>query len=266
VALLLFDIDGVIRDVAGSYRLALAETVCHYSGWRPDPTCIDALKSEGHWNNDWQASLELLRRHGHSPLPSLEELIAVFSGFYFGGDPDGDPGTWRGGIRDEPLLVSGAFFAALDARGLPWGFVSGAEPQSARFVLEERLGLRRPPLIAMGEAPDKPDPTGLIRLADRLLPSRRPNSSAATVAYLGDTVADVMTVLAARRHRPDISWLSLAVAPPHLQGQPQARRRYEAGLRAAGADRVIASTEALLPLLGAPAAPGGLTAPSPPAA
>ncbi|NCU77304.1 MAG: TIGR01548 family HAD-type hydrolase, partial [Synechococcaceae bacterium WB7_1C_051] len=85
-ALLLFDIDGVIRDVGGSYRKALAETVHHYSGWRPEPHCIDALKSEGAWNNDWDASLELLRR-SNCPLPTRQELIGVFSDFYFGGDP-----------------------------------------------------------------------------------------------------------------------------------------------------------------------------------
>mgnify|MGYP001479858217 CR=1 FL=1 len=45
--ILLFDIDGVIRDVAGSYRRALQETVAHYSGWRPDASDIDRLKAEG---------------------------------------------------------------------------------------------------------------------------------------------------------------------------------------------------------------------------
>ena len=110
--LLLFDIDGVIRDVAGSYRKALQSTVEHYSGWRPSPSAIDALKGEGCWNNDWDASLELLRRHG-APLPKRQALIEIFSNFYFGGDPDGDPSGWKGFIRDEPLLVSADFFLSL---------------------------------------------------------------------------------------------------------------------------------------------------------
>ena len=59
-AVLLFDIDGVIRDVGGSYRRAIVETVHHYSGVRPHAASIDALKAEGCWNNDWEASLELL--------------------------------------------------------------------------------------------------------------------------------------------------------------------------------------------------------------
>ncbi len=259
----------MIRDVGGSYRRAIVETVHHYSGWRPEPAQIDSLKSEGCWNNDWEASLELLRRHcsgsassgsrctSHEPLqlPGFEELVATFCGFYFGGDPEGDPAAWRGFIGSEPLLVSPGFFAALTAAGIAWGFVSGAEPPSARFVLERRLGLVDPPLIAMGDAPDKPDPTGLLRLADRLLHPE--NQAAATIAYLGDTVADVHTVIAARRQRPELRLLSLAVAPPHLQapGLVEARAAYEQGLRDAGADHILASTDEALTLLSAPSPP-----------
>ena len=54
-AVVLFDIDGVIRDVSASYRRAIVETVHHFHGQRPEPAAIDGLKSEGSWNNDWQA-------------------------------------------------------------------------------------------------------------------------------------------------------------------------------------------------------------------
>ena len=244
--MLLLDIDGVIRDVGGSYRRALAETVHHYSGWRPDPATIDSLKAEGRWNNDWEASLELLRRRNHSPLPVFEALVDVFSSFYFGGDPSGDPAQWQGFIGDEPLLVEPGLFADLDAAGILWGFVSGAEPPSARFVLEQRLGLRNPPLIAMGDAPDKPDPTGFLRLAAEL--SGGLGAGSLPVAYLGDTVADVLTVQRARQQQSEQAFLSLAVAPPHLQAPEAAERRnqYEAQLLEAGADAVIPSTAAVL--------------------
>jgi HAD superfamily phosphatase len=299
----------VIRDVGGSYRRAIVETVHHYSGWRPDPAEIDALKAEGCWNNDWEASLELLRRHRSSsdvaarsgdaairpaglessagsagtlfparsvatpgatspllspspplspspapvpaPLPSLAELVEVFGGFYFGGDPDGDPALWRGFIGSEPLLVEPAFFADLQAAGIAWGFVSGAEPPSVLYVLEQRLGLLDPPRIAMGDAPDKPDPTGFLRLAERLLVEGAGSglgAAAPPVAYLGDTVADVLTVERARQVVPQQRFLSLAVAPPHLQGPEhlEARHAYEERLRQAGADRILPATAAVL--------------------
>ena len=233
----------MIRDVAGSYRRALQCTVHHYCGWQPSADAIDALKAEGAWNNDWDASLELLRRHGAS-LPDRAALIDVFSDFYFGGDPDGDPSQWTGFIGDEPLLVDASFFATLSQRKVRWGFVSGAEPPSARFVLQQRLGLQDPPLIAMGDAPDKPDPTGLIRLAKAL----GADTEGAQVAYLGDTVADVHTVVQARERWPEQLFVSLAVVPPHLQtaGQAQARKIYEQRLQEAGADLVLNNTEALL--------------------
>jgi HAD superfamily phosphatase len=238
--ILLFDIDGVIRDVAGSYRRALQETVAHYSGWRPDAADIDRLKAEGSWNNDWDASLELLRRRGGS-VPERDALIGIFSGFYFGGDPQGDPGNWRGFIGDEPLLVEPQLFDDLSAAGIRWGFVSGAEPPSALYVLQQRLGLVDPPLIAMGDAPDKPDPTGLIRLADQLAAGERPGR----IAYLGDTVADVRTVVQARLQRPDWPWCSLAVAPPHVTE----RAEYHEQLRQAGADHILETSRAVLPVI-----------------
>jgi HAD superfamily phosphatase len=171
-------------------------------------------------------------------------LVEVFSGFYFGGDPEGEPAQWEGFIGSEPLLVEPNFFAQLSSRGCRWGFVSGAEPPSARYVLQQRLRLRQPPLIAMGDAPEKPNPTGLISLSDQL--REHPSTP---VLYLGDTVADVQTVVQARRQRPEQTWLSLAVAPPHLHGQASARQAYEEQLRQAGADHILTSTSALLPLL-----------------
>mgnify|MGYP003331755869 CR=1 FL=1 len=67
-------------------------------------------------------------------------------------------------------------------------------------------------------------------------------------AYLGDTVADVLTVQQARRQLPAQRFLSLAVAPPHLHSQEAAERRvpYEARLREAGADAVIPATDQVL--------------------
>ena len=238
--ILLFDIDGVIRDVAGSYRRALQETVVHYSDWRPNAADIDGLKAEGAWNNDWDASLELLRRRG-ARVPERDGLIDIFSDFYFGGDPQGDPAQWRGFIGDEPLLVDAQLFDDLSAAGIRWGFVSGAETPSARYVLQQRLGLVDPPLIAMGDAPDKPDPTGLIRLAEQMAAGERPER----IAYLGDTVADVRTVVQARQQRPDLTWCSLAVAPPHVSE----RNAYHHQLRQAGADHILETSRAVLPLI-----------------
>lgn len=125
--------------------------------------------------------------------------------------------------------------------------MSGAEPPSARFLLEQRLGLQNPPLIAMGDAPDKPDPEGLIRLASTLMDCSL-GSDAPLIAYLGDTVADVNTVMRAREQVPQQRWMSLAVVPPHLQSseQSEARAHYEENLRAAGAEVIFSDIKEAL--------------------
>ncbi len=63
IGLILFDIDGVIRSVENSYRLALKKTVFKFSGWEPSYQDIDNAKNEGVWNNDWDLSMELIKRY-----------------------------------------------------------------------------------------------------------------------------------------------------------------------------------------------------------
>ena len=255
-ALLLFDIDGVIRDVSNSYRRALAQTVARFSGWTPDPPVIDALKAEGRWNNDWEASLELLRRRRQQQpslcMPSRHELVDVFSGFYFGRDATGNvcdcPDQWNGTICNEPLLVQRQLFEDLSRAGVGWGFVSGAEPPSARYVLEHRLGLVNPPLMAMGDAPDKPDPTGFLALAERLATAAGVPPAQLPIGYLGDTVADVLTVVRAREQQPELALTALAVTPPHV-GAIGAKgwEVYRQQLLHAGADHLVMATADLTP-------------------
>ena len=251
IGLVLFDIDGVIRDVTNSYRLAIQETVNFFCGWRPLIEDIDSIKSEGCWNNDWDLSLEMIKRHVKKnnlsfSAPTRKILIECFENFYFGGDPNHDPSEWSGFIKDEKLLVERTLFADLTRQRIGWGFVSGAELPSAKFVLEQRLGLISAPLIAMGDAPEKPDPSGLISLSSKL--SQQPlGISNPPIAYIGDTVADVKTVLNARIKIPDQQFISLAISPPHLQlySNREKRLRYEAKLLNAGADLILQSIKNL---------------------
>ena len=80
IGLILFDIDGVIRSVENSYRLSLKKTVYKFSGWEPSYLDIDNAKNEGIWNNDWDLSLELIKRkikkeNLNLKIPSREEIV-----------------------------------------------------------------------------------------------------------------------------------------------------------------------------------------------
>ena len=247
IGLILFDIDGVIRDVTNSYRMAIQETVSFFCGWKPTIQDIDSIKNEGCWNNDWDLSLEMINRNVQRnnlslAAPNRKELIECFERFYFGGDPNHDSSAWSGFIKNETLLVRKNLFSELTQQKIGWGFVSGAELPSAKFVLEQRLGLVSPPLISMGDAPDKPDPTGFISLSSKL--SKIPlGVSNIPIAYIGDTVADVKTIINARLKIPNQKFISVAIAPPHLHEDSKKKKRlnYEGKLKEAGADHIIQS-------------------------
>jgi len=247
IGLILFDIDGVIRSVENSYRLSLKKTVYQFSGWEPSYMDIDSAKNEGIWNNDWDLSLEFIKRFKKKEnlnfkLPQREEIVKCFEKFYFGGDPNKDSKYWSGFITNEELLVDKKFFDLLESNGIIWGFVSGAELASAKFVLEKRLGLKSPPLISMGDAPDKPDPKGFINLSKKLLGDKL-GSSNIPIAYVGDTIADINTVINARKEIPSQKFISIGIAPPHLHSMSRLNERhsYERNLQDAGADLILNS-------------------------
>ena len=238
-----FDIDGVIRDVAGSYRLALSDTVAQFTAgaWCPTPEEIDNLKGEGLWNNDWEASLELVYRYFEGLGRSRTEhpvdyaaIVAFFQARYRG---EWASGAWTGYLAGEPLLCDRAYFDGLTLAGVRWGFFSGATTVSARFVLENRIGLSSPQLVAMDDAPGKPDPTGLFTLMSRL--GTPPEDS---VVYVGDTVADMQTIVRSRLQDKGRSFFAVGSLPPHIEnGDLAVRHAYEEALRSAGADWVVDS-------------------------
>jgi len=247
IGLILFDIDGVIRSVENSYRLSLKKTVYKFSGWEPSYIDIDNAKNEGIWNNDWDLSLEFIKRIKKKEglnleVPPKEEIVKCFEEFYFGGDPDKDSKYWSGFIRNEELLVDKKFFDFLESNGIIWGFVSGAESASAKFVLEKRLGLKSPPLISMGDAPDKPNPKGLINLSKKILGDKL-GSLNIPIGYVGDTIADINTIMNAKKEIPSQKFISIGIAPPHLHSKSRLNERnsYEKNLQDAGADLILNS-------------------------
>ncbi len=269
-AIVIFDIDGVVRDVGGSYRRALADTVEYLTAgqYRPSAQEIDQLKGEGIWNNDWEASQELVYRY-FAGQPSGTAAIATATEAIVQPDPQGrggirvdydrlvgffqsryrgtDPVNWNGYIRDEPLLMDKPYLDQLTTAGLAWGFFSGATRGSASYVLERRIGLESPVLVAMEDAPGKPDPTGLFATLAQVSTRFEEVDPAAPVLYVGDTVADMYTVARAREVQGDRRWLAVGVLPPHVQETPERQTAYAASLTQAGADVVLDTVQALTP-------------------
>ncbi|PZO14660.1 MAG: TIGR01548 family HAD-type hydrolase [Leptolyngbya foveolarum] len=249
-AIAVFDIDGVVRDVGGSYRRAIADTVEHYTGsqYRPTVEDIDRLKSEGIWNNDWQASEVMVHRYFEQQEQpkheaSYEEIVGYFQRQYRGPDTE-DPDQWTGYIASEPLLMDEGYLRSLSQSGIPYAFFSGATQGSANFVLQRRIGLTAPILIAMEDAPSKPDPTGLMMAVQRI-EAQQPAAKGLPVLYAGDTAADMKTITAAQEQFPDRQWFAVGILPPHAQKNADYKAKYAEKLSAAGAIVVLENVQAL---------------------
>ena len=248
IAIAVFDIDGVIRDVGGSYRRAIADTVEHYTNgsYRPTLEDIDQLKSEGIWNNDWKASEEMIHRYyarQQQPQPdaTYDEITDYFQKRYRGPDTE-DPDQWTGYIASEPLLVDKTYLNTLAQSGIPYAFFSGATRGSANFVLQRRLGLDAPILIAMEDAPGKPDPTGLM-LSVQQVEARLSIDSSLPVIYAGDTAADMKTITAAKQQLPQREWLAIGILPPHAHHDSDYQASYAKNLKTAGALIVLENVQ-----------------------
>ncbi|NJL85181.1 MAG: TIGR01548 family HAD-type hydrolase [Leptolyngbyaceae cyanobacterium SM1_1_3] len=245
-AIAVFDIDGVIRDVSGSYRRALADTVEHFTvaAYRPTSEDIDQLKNEGCWNNDWEGSQELIYRYFEAQgqarsqvALSYDELVNFFQQRYRGSDL-ANPDRWDGYIAQEPILVEHTYFEQLSQNQIAWGFFSGATQGSARYILERRIGLVQPVLVAMEDAPGKPDPSGLLTAVSQL-EHQLGLADGLPVLYAGDTVADMKTVKAAEKQQGDRRWIAVGILPPHMQQSTDYAVAYQKQLQVAGAEIVL---------------------------
>jgi HAD superfamily phosphatase len=252
-AIVVFDIDGVIRDVGSSYRRALADTVAEFTdgAYRPTAVEIDTLKGEGLWNNDWEASQEMICRYFEAQGKKRSELeldyervVAYFQTKYRGTDPV----NWNGYICNEPILASLEYFCALTTAQIPWGFFSGATTGSASYILQGRLGLNAPILVAMEDAPGKPDPTGLFMAVTRL-GWQHGNIDALPIIYVGDTVADMQTIVQARKVQPSRDFIAVGVLPPHILAAAEQMGGYRDSLIRSGAKVVINNVQELTPEL-----------------
>jgi HAD superfamily hydrolase (TIGR01548 family) len=286
------DVDGVLVDVADSYRRAILETVERVHGATIGREDVQRFKDAGGFNNDWEltyaASLYVLagreglegdvasftdaisRRGGglEGALATVEDRLATpavdrvreqwdrerlretFQALYLGADryrrlEGGEPPFEVAGyVEDEPVLVEDGTLARL-REGFAVGVVTGRPAAEADIALE-RAGLALPAdhrVTMDDDAPGKPDPAGLVGLADRF--------DARAVAFVGDTLDDVETAVNAADADPGRDYYGVGVLTGGLQGEA-GRRKFEA----AGAAAVVGNVNDLPGLL-SPLGSGG---------
>jgi HAD superfamily hydrolase (TIGR01548 family) len=180
----LFDMDGVLVDVSGSYRKAIQETVRLFTGKKAQLKEIQEFKEKGGYNNDWDLTEAILISRGKT-VPK-KEIIVRFQEFYLG-----EKGN-KGFIQNEKWLLSKEQLKSLHEKHC-LGIVTGRPKEETLFVLrkfevEDLFDV----VVAMEDYPPekaKPDPYP-IKLALTKL-------GRASAIYLGDSVDDIIAAKSA---------------------------------------------------------------------
>lgn len=224
---LFFDMNGVLVDVARSYRRAIEETVEHFTGRELLPDAVQRYRSAGGFADDWRLTHAIITDIGMTvPFGRVAE---EFQRRYRGE-------SWNGFICEEPPLVRTDTLERLAAGGRILGVVTGRPDAEARWTLE-RFGWQRLfPLVVPREKRDDrlpPDPYALQH-ALLILEAVGRRIDPAEAAYVGCSAEDMAAARAAGL------W-AVGLAPP---GAPDAPAQ-EALLRERGAHLVVASLDEL---------------------
>ena len=181
---ILFDLDGVLADVRGSYRETIRRTVETFGG-DVDESDIERTKARGDANDDWEVTRRLLVDCGIDVPISL--IVDRFQGIYlgsFGGD----------GLREfeRSFVDVGRLRRAIGTRMI--GIVTGRPRAEAEWFLG-RSGLDSivDLLVAREDAPLKPDPAGIEQAMRDL--------DVNDAWFLGDTTDDVRAARGVRSGR-----------------------------------------------------------------
>ena len=174
--ILIFDVDGVLVDVRGTYWRAALETVRQLSGKRVTYAELHKWKSKPGNNDDWAMTSAWLTALGRPT--TYDEARAAFEKFYWGFD--GKPGL----VRNEKLLITPAQIERW-ARRYELNLFTGRTRQEFSFTFQKWAAtkhFRR--VITMDDAKKKPHPEGL----QIILAGRDPR----TALYVGDNIDDAL--------------------------------------------------------------------------
>ena len=201
---LIFDVDGVLVDVRGTYWRSALETVRYLTGKRVTYAELHKWKSKPGFNDDWSMVAAWVTALG-KPL-SYKDARSAFEKFYWG--CDGKPGN----VRNEKILVSPRQIEKW-ARRFELNLFTGRTRQEFSFTFERWPATKYfRTIITMDDARKKPYPDGL----QMILGQRDP----ATALYVGDNIDDA---LAARE--AGVPFLAILARDEHRYREHAARFR-----------------------------------------
>ena len=176
IELIVFDVDGVLVDVRGSFHRSTVQTVRHFTGKRVAISEIQKWKSKSGFNDDWKLTTAWIRELGGDA--KYEEVKTQFMKFYWG---DGTPGN----VEREEWLVPASLLKKW-AKRAELALFTGRTRKELAYTLD-RLGMGKffKRIVTMDDITNlKPHPDGLLRILNGRDPSR--------ALYLGDNIDDAL--------------------------------------------------------------------------
>jgi len=179
--LIIFDVDGVLVDVRGSFHRTTLETVRFFTGKKATRRELHRWKNQSGFNDDWTLSTAWVRSLGGTA--EYAEVKKKFEELYWGRN-----GT--GNVASEKWLLPRASLRRLAGRA-DLALFTGRVRKETDYTLDRwrvREFFRR--IVTVEDvARPKPDPEGLLKI----LQGRDPEQA----IYLGDNVDDARAARAA---------------------------------------------------------------------
>ena len=181
--LVIFDVDGVLVDVRGSFHRSIIETIHFFTGRRVTYSEIHQWKNRSGYNDDWRLTTDWIASLG-KPIP-YAKVKARFQKFYWG-------------TKDQPGNVSREKWLITQSRLERWSRRADLALFTGRTRRELWYTLKDSPAnrffnraITMDDVTKgKPNPEGLYLLLDGTPPG--------DAVYLGDNIDDALAAQGAR--------------------------------------------------------------------
>ena len=179
---IIFDVDGVLVDVRGSFHSTVLETVRFFTGQKVTRAQLHQWKNRSGFNDDWKLSTAWVRSLGGKQ--QYDEVKKKFVELYWGVNGK------RGNVDYERWLLPRAALQRL-AKRAELALFTGRVRTETDYTLEG-LGLGgffKQIVTAEDVAKPKPDPEGLLKILG--------GRDRAKAVYLGDNVDDAIAAAAA---------------------------------------------------------------------
>jgi HAD superfamily hydrolase (TIGR01548 family) len=180
--ILIFDVDGVLVDVRGTYWRSALDTVRHLSGRRVTYAELHRWKAKPGYNDDWRMTADWVTSLG-TPI-TYEQAQTAFNGFYWG------TSERPGNVLNEKLLISPRQIVMWASR-YELNLFTGRNRREFSFTFDRWAAAQHfRTVITMDDVTHiKPHPEGL----HKILAGRDP----AAALYLGDNIDDALAARSA---------------------------------------------------------------------